>query len=217
MTDRDAMLDAAEEVVLRDGIGGLTVEAVARQARLSKSGLLHHFPSKDALIDAMVRRKAECWRRECQSAVEAQGPGRGRIVRAMTGACLASTEHWNESMRRSGLVLVAALVHDPRHVEPLRQVHREIAAMLAKDRLAPGVGEAVQLAMDGLWFDWIFGLTDLTPQKLAAIRAVLRALAEREPARPRRKAPAAATKGRRSTPSAARPGKKRRGREGRKA
>lgn len=54
--DREALLDAAEEVVLRDGAGNLTFDAVAKQAQVSKGGVLYAFATKDALIDAMLSR-----------------------------------------------------------------------------------------------------------------------------------------------------------------
>ncbi|MBY0312974.1 MAG: TetR/AcrR family transcriptional regulator [Phycisphaerales bacterium] len=52
----DPILDAAEAVVLRDGIGRLTLDAVAKKMGLSKAGLLHHFPSKSEMVRGMVER-----------------------------------------------------------------------------------------------------------------------------------------------------------------
>lgn len=54
--DRGALLDAAERVVLREGAGHLTMEAVAAEAGVSKGGVLYAFASKDALVDALVSR-----------------------------------------------------------------------------------------------------------------------------------------------------------------
>jgi AcrR family transcriptional regulator len=176
--NRDAMLDAAEEVVVREGIGRLTLDAVAREANLSKGGLLHHFPSKDALIDALVERKLGNWECGYEAAIEQQPPGPGRIPRAFLNMCLASTGKWTDAMRRSSAVLVAALVHDASRVEPLKKMRQDLWARIAEDGLPSGVGEAVLLAVDGLWFDWIFGLTELTPQKLSAVRAALQRLVE---------------------------------------
>ncbi len=186
---RDAMLAAAERVVERRGIGGLTLEAVAREADLSKSGLIHHFRTKDALIDALVVRWVGEWHDECEEAIAAQPPGPGRIPRAFLNKCLASPDKWNDAMRQSCSVLVAALVHDPKRVDPLRRMHRDLSDRIARDQLPPGVGEAVMLAVDGLWFDWLFGITELTPAKLANIRAALGSLIElsinaRDTARP---------------------------------
>src|SRR5205809_615370 len=48
------LLDAAEAVVVRQGIANLTLDAVAAEAGMSKGGLLHHFPTKDRLVEALV-------------------------------------------------------------------------------------------------------------------------------------------------------------------
>lgn len=170
---RDGMLDAAEEVVLRDGIGRLTLDAVAKQANLSKGGLMHHFPTKDALIDAMVRRKVDAWRTECEDAIERQPPGPGRVLRAMVGLCLDDTDTCGDTECRRCFVLVAALVHDPKHVQPLRAVHRHLAALVEADGLPPGLGEAVHLALSGLWYERMFDLTTFTPESLSQIRRSL--------------------------------------------
>ena len=84
LTDR--VLDAAEAVVVRQGIGNLTLDAVASEAGISKGGLLHHFASKDRLIEAMVLRCAQGWRECVIGAYEAAEPGRGRMARAMRHA-----------------------------------------------------------------------------------------------------------------------------------
>jgi AcrR family transcriptional regulator len=172
------MLDAADEVVLRDGIGRLTLDAVAKEANLSKGGLIHHFPTKDALIDAMVRRKVDAWRAECEQAIEDEPPGPGRVARALVKLCLGDTDPEGDAECRRCFVLLAALVHDKRHVAPLREVHRSLAARVEADGLAPGAAEAVHLALNGLWFDRMFGLTAFTSEKLAAIRGALLKIVE---------------------------------------
>ena len=52
----ERLLDAAERLVSEVGAGHLTLEAVARAAGVSKGGLLYHFPSKEALLQAMIDR-----------------------------------------------------------------------------------------------------------------------------------------------------------------
>ncbi len=51
---RQVVLDQAVEVARRLGLGGLTIGALAEQARLSKSGLFAHFRSKEALQLAVL-------------------------------------------------------------------------------------------------------------------------------------------------------------------
>jgi AcrR family transcriptional regulator len=47
---REDILVAARIVLLRDGIGAMTLEAVAREAGMSKTGLYYYFASKEALV-----------------------------------------------------------------------------------------------------------------------------------------------------------------------
>ena len=51
---RDDILIAARAVLLRDGIGAVTLEAVAREAGMSKTGLYYYFASKEALVFELV-------------------------------------------------------------------------------------------------------------------------------------------------------------------
>lgn len=47
---REDILAAARAVLLRDGIAAVTLEAVAREAGMSKTGLYYYFASKELLI-----------------------------------------------------------------------------------------------------------------------------------------------------------------------
>lgn len=55
---RDRILDALQDVLLEDGPGGATLEAVAERAGVSKGGLLYHFRSKDDLFEGLLERLA---------------------------------------------------------------------------------------------------------------------------------------------------------------
>ncbi len=63
-SNREAILDAYERLLVERGERAATVEAVARAAGVSKGGLLYHFASKDELADAAIERlhrvAAEC-------------------------------------------------------------------------------------------------------------------------------------------------------------
>jgi AcrR family transcriptional regulator len=51
---RDDILAAARVVLLRDGLAAVTLEAVAREAGMSKTGLYYYFASKEALVFELV-------------------------------------------------------------------------------------------------------------------------------------------------------------------
>ena len=54
--DREGLLDAADRVIAKGGVTSLTIDAVAREAGVSKGGVLYSFGTKDALIEAMLER-----------------------------------------------------------------------------------------------------------------------------------------------------------------
>ncbi|HEX3236700.1 MAG TPA: TetR/AcrR family transcriptional regulator [Gemmatimonadales bacterium] len=53
---RQQILKAAHDVALRQGLGGVTLRAVAARARLSHGLVLFHFKRKDQLVSALVDR-----------------------------------------------------------------------------------------------------------------------------------------------------------------
>jgi AcrR family transcriptional regulator len=59
---RLAIIDAAMREASRIGVAALTLAPVADRAGWSKSGLLRHFPSKEALQVAVIHRTAELFR-----------------------------------------------------------------------------------------------------------------------------------------------------------
>jgi AcrR family transcriptional regulator len=171
----DRVLDAAEAVVVRSGIGALTLDAVAAEAGMSKGGLLHHFASKDRLIEGMVARCARGWRECAMGTYEATEPGPGRMARALL-THLSDEQGWTEQCQQSSCAVFAALVQNPRLIEPMRAVYGELREKLAQDGLAPGVGETVIAAMDGLWLYRVLGLAEVDRSLMDRIRRVLEPL-----------------------------------------
>jgi AcrR family transcriptional regulator len=55
----DSIIDAAEEVFVEVGVDAATTNAIAERAGASVGSLYHFFPSKDAILLALVRRYAE--------------------------------------------------------------------------------------------------------------------------------------------------------------
>ncbi|MEW8967505.1 TetR/AcrR family transcriptional regulator [Exiguobacterium alkaliphilum] len=53
---KQKLLDAATEIIMDHGVHQLTLDEVAKTAGVSKGGLLYHYPSKEALLTAIVER-----------------------------------------------------------------------------------------------------------------------------------------------------------------
>lgn len=170
---QDKLLDAAEAVVVRQGIANLTLDAVAAEAGISKGGLLHHFPTKDRLVEALVTRSAEQWRACYMTAYEGTPEGPGRMARALLGHCLSDAECWTDQLRSSSSACFAALAQNPSLIEPMRAVYGDLHRRVAEDGLPPGVGETVAAAIDGLWLYWVLGLVEVNQALVVRVRRAL--------------------------------------------
>jgi len=53
---RNAILDAAESIVIEFGAARMTLDAVAKRTGVSKGGLIYNFPTKEALLQGMIDR-----------------------------------------------------------------------------------------------------------------------------------------------------------------
>lgn len=60
-SSRASILDAAIRVVNRDGLTAVTFESVATEAGVTRGGMLYHFVSRDALVQAINQHLAEQW------------------------------------------------------------------------------------------------------------------------------------------------------------
>ena len=179
MDARTRVLDAAEALVRAKGVGGLTLEAAARLAGVSKGGLLYHFASKEALLAGLIARMAAFIEEDFAAGVAAQPEGRGRIARATLAWGFGLTpEAMNERCDRAAAVFLATFHHDPALLDPVRAVIAGMRRQVAEDGLPPGIGGLVMAAGDGLFMARIFGMYTPTPEEMDAMHATLSRLIE---------------------------------------
>jgi AcrR family transcriptional regulator len=152
---RERLLEAAERLILRDGVARMTLAAVSRGAGVSKGGLLYHFPTKDALIGAMIERFIERFEGDIEENLRDE-LGAGSWVRAYARATFApSDRQQNLSVTAA---LVAAAANDPKLAEPLRERYEVWQRRVEDDGLEPALATLVRLAIDGAWLAELFGL-----------------------------------------------------------
>lgn len=81
---RERVLAAAVEVFARHGLVGASVRDIAREARIRVSSLYHHFPSKEALYQA-VQARVDDQLREMMLGVMARSPDLRTMTREVIG------------------------------------------------------------------------------------------------------------------------------------
>lgn len=77
---RERLLDAAETLFYRDGVGRTGVDAVLTEAGVSPATLYAHFGGKDQLVSAYLARRLERWRIVWEQAIAEQSTAQGRLL-----------------------------------------------------------------------------------------------------------------------------------------
>jgi len=170
---RARILHGAEEVVLRDGVAHLTLEAAASEAGISKGGILYHFPTRSALVAAMVERLGSQFDNDLERHGALSG-GPGAFTRAYLEASFGPSDGEHASReRRLGAAVIAGVASDPDLLEPLRGRFAAWQRCLADDGISPVRASLMRLAADGLWFSELFSLAPLDEQLRAAVHEEL--------------------------------------------
>ncbi|WP_420541812.1 TetR family transcriptional regulator [Pectobacterium polonicum] len=118
--ENDLILDAAEKVLLRDGVHRFTLDAVATEAGISKGGLVYSFPSKDRLIMTMLLRELARFEQEAQQQTARYA---SQPYADVLGHITAIAQEEEETTSRA-VGLLTALVHSPSMLAPVREFYR---------------------------------------------------------------------------------------------
>jgi AcrR family transcriptional regulator len=159
---REHILQAAEGLVLRLGVARLTIQGAADEAGVSKGGVLYHFPTRDALVSAMVERLACKWEDDLARHKRTSGdvaPG------AFTRAYVASTvsPYADDRQARLGAAVIAGVAANPDLLAPLRERFTEWQRAVEHDGIRSELATVIRLASDGLWLIELFDLAPLSP------------------------------------------------------
>ncbi|GAB6903612.1 TetR/AcrR family transcriptional regulator [Kineosporia succinea] len=143
---RRTVLDAAARLVASKG-AGVSIDAIAREAGVSKGGVLHHFQSRDGLILAVAEDLLEQFHQAVQAAVEPTDRAEGRLLRGYVRASF--NEVFEEASPAEQVALVAAVVKVPGVAEVMRKDKTRWQAYFADDGLDPQRVTLILRATDG--------------------------------------------------------------------
>jgi AcrR family transcriptional regulator len=167
---RAKLLQAAITIVVEHGAAHLTLNAVAQTAQVSKGGLLHHFPSKEALLYGIDDVATQMWSERLQYALAQEPEDQpGRWSRAYIRACFDRQPEENHVL----LAVTRIVGVYPSLIERWRAMYQQAGAHVSDDGLPMGRALSIQVACDGLWLSEMMGLPLLPETKRAAVRADL--------------------------------------------
>lgn len=172
---RKALLDAAERVVTALG-PAFSLDAVAREAGVSKGGLLHHFRSRDSLLAALAAEWTEQFDAAVERELDPADDRPGRVCRAHIRATFDDAAvaggPWVHTSVQTALVAV------PEVLERARADAERWQADMAADGLHRQRVLLISRTLDGEALADLFGRTVDDAASRRELRDLLLALTE---------------------------------------
>jgi AcrR family transcriptional regulator len=145
--DQEQILNAAEFVVARDGAARLTLEAVAERAGVSKASVIYDFKSKQALIEAVIRRAVRNDNAFNDGVTQGLGNVTSSVIR---GRIVAASEPFPDEFRAVALNLCAALAQDAQLRTAIQANQAAVIDRIMKTSANPRGALLAYLALEGL-------------------------------------------------------------------
>jgi len=173
---REHILQAAGRLVATEGVSALTLDAVAKSAGISKGGLLYHFPSKEALMLAMIDSRHE-WitlahKEERERLADPIGPGSWHRALINVGF---QHSHGCDDVTADMLAVVA---QEPSYQKRLLEGLADWIALRQKDGVERAVSNLIHTSLDGIKFHKIIGLPTSPEEELEDLKALLHRLVD---------------------------------------
>lgn len=162
--DRDKVLDIAEEIVSHSGVAQLTMDAVAKAAGITKSGVQYCFQTKENLIGAMLDR----WSAEFDTQVEKLWTDKtdpSSFIRAH----IEATRRTDKIENARSAAMMTALFKMPRYLEKSRQWYREQMEDIDPTTERGRCLMLAFLASEGAFYLRCFGFMDISDAQWNAI------------------------------------------------
>ncbi len=181
---RSKICEAAIRAAARDGLLSMTLDNVAKEAGVSKGGVMYHFPSKDELVSGVLEYFGNQVEQMVLQRIADDPNPRFRWARSMLTCLFPDSPSDNktdgsalspEIVDGFMLAAIAAAVNSPGLIEPLRQVGLRLRQRLLSDPEDGLEQLLVWLAVDGLFLWQFVGLIRRDEPLYAEIGAVLRA------------------------------------------
>ncbi|MNH79952.1 Bacterial regulatory protein, tetR family [compost metagenome] len=168
---RAEIIDMAIEVAADQGAMGLTLDAVVSRLPFSKGALLHHFPTKLALLEGVIDHLAEQMTAQVLEEAGRDPNPYGRNARAYLRAAVNDpvTER-DVSIGRAALVACAV---EPGLIARWRAAMRTLAEDDPVDSAGKDDALMLRLIADGLWMSDLFGTHEVSPDQRKALLSLL--------------------------------------------
>ncbi len=155
---RQLIIQAALAVIDRDGANRLTIDAIAREAGISKGGVLHHFRTKQAVLIALLDNQRAEYARFARDYLAHDGRDSGEPSLATQIAILREATKQPQSV---ALAILGAIGEQPSLLDGLRDAEALNVAAIRKESADADLAILRWSAARGLLWTSLFNMCPL--------------------------------------------------------
>lgn len=170
---RARVLLAARKIVEDSGAGALTFDELSRVSEVTRGGITYHFPTKDALLRALLEDDMQQWK--ASEASLAPTSVKDPALAELIGFIRSHTSQ-DDSRRRFVAGMLSAAVHQP---DLLTSCREEIGARYLDQNWDEATlrNHVLRLAAVGLFWEELFDIRSLPASARGRFVAMLEQLA----------------------------------------
>lgn len=164
---KQQLLAATAAQAVEHGLMAITLDKVAKQAGVSKGGLLHHFPNKQLLITGLFKQMLSSLSEQINTLIEQDSEPTGCFTRAYLIAVTSSSSKDAFESRLLGAVSLAmsteTYLANAWAEWVLQEMHRH------QEDANSTQGQLIRFAADGIWLEACIGGTHSNVQSRDAV------------------------------------------------
>lgn len=168
---RAEIIDKALEVAAELGASGFTLDAVAARTTVSKGAVLHHFPTKIALLEGMIDHLGQLHTDGILAEAARDPEPYGRNARAYLRATV--NEPVTPQDVSIGRVVLAACAIEPKLAKRWNGWIDRVKADDPSDPVGADDALMLRLIADGLWISDLFGIHQVSAEQRQALLSLL--------------------------------------------
>lgn len=145
------LIENATKIILEKGIEKTSLQAIADASDITKGGLLHHFPNKMALLEAVYLKTIKDFESEIDTLIAQDSNEKGSFTRAYIRSSINGLRN-NIPQQQ----IISAMLNTPGLSHLWNQWLEEKLTFYQEHTLEL---ELIRLATDGLWFNALAGIS----------------------------------------------------------
>jgi AcrR family transcriptional regulator len=155
---RKKAIAAALAILTKEGVGGLTFDALSRESGISKGGLLHQFRTKQGILQALLEHQRAEFGQIARAYIAGEGADQDEPTLASQVAIFREAVNQPNSVARA---MLAVMVETPDMLQAMKSSDDQVMQSIEKEAEDSDLSLLRYFAASGIAFHTLIGLTQV--------------------------------------------------------